>query len=397
MSQKRIFLSSTAEDLTTYRQKVSQQLRSMGLMVDQMEVFPAMGEEAVKACTERVAQADAVVAIIAHRYGWIPPAERGAGERSITWLEVEAALRAGKEVLAFLVDPSHRAWPFPKESDALNEARSPEEAQRIFTAVQQLNAFKRFLSEAVVRSLFTTEDDLASKVTASVHTWLQKQQHHASEERHPLPARFAHPLRPARFFVGREQALSELRAWWDDPKPANRVRALVGQGGAGKTALAERVLQYVCAKPPPGGVFVWSFGVNPKVEDFLDAAVRYFAPETPVDVRPGIQHLQRVLERHEQRLLVLDNLETLQSPGGHGRPLGELEDHTLMQNGRAGATPLSRVSWMTTSGSLSSHRQRDGSQKRWKSSATRLGATAIWRGRLASTLGVPGSSPASPP
>jgi hypothetical protein len=52
------------------------------------------------------AEADAVVCIVAHRYGYVPPVELGGdGERSMTWLEVDAAKRAGKPVFAFLVDP----------------------------------------------------------------------------------------------------------------------------------------------------------------------------------------------------------------------------------------------------------------------------------------------------
>jgi len=73
----------------------------------QMETFSAMSGPPVDDCISMAAEADAVVCIVAHRYGYVPPRELGGdGERSITWLGVDAAKRAGKPVFAFIVDPS---------------------------------------------------------------------------------------------------------------------------------------------------------------------------------------------------------------------------------------------------------------------------------------------------
>ncbi len=55
------------------------------------------------------------------------------------------------------------------------------------------------------------------------------------------------------------------------------VVALVGVGGAGKTAIAERLLARIGGDARPGGVFVWSFYDDERTEAFLAHAVRYFA------------------------------------------------------------------------------------------------------------------------
>jgi hypothetical protein len=90
------------------------------------------------------AEADAVIYIVAHRYGYVPPpALGGDGERSITWLEVDAPERAGKPVFAFLVDPKTQ-WTEVKEQDRLTSG-PPENAAEIVKAVQNLKDFKTYL------------------------------------------------------------------------------------------------------------------------------------------------------------------------------------------------------------------------------------------------------------
>src|SRR5262245_56938378 len=61
-------------------------------------------------CRSRVNGCDVLVAIVAHRYGWIPPDQQGRHRKSITWLECDEALKNGKDVLAFILDDSI-AWP----------------------------------------------------------------------------------------------------------------------------------------------------------------------------------------------------------------------------------------------------------------------------------------------
>ncbi len=51
-----------------------------------METFSAKSGQPVSECRKLAAEAAAVICIVAHRYGYVPPIELGGdGERSITW------------------------------------------------------------------------------------------------------------------------------------------------------------------------------------------------------------------------------------------------------------------------------------------------------------------------
>jgi len=144
----RIFISSTAIDLSGYRDKVRDVIQGLQDPVPiHMETFPGKGGAPADECAREAAAADAVVCIVAHRYCYVPPVELGGdGERSITWLEVDAAKRAGRPVFAFLVQ-SDIPWTAVKESDRLN-TEPPEKAAEIVKAVQKLNEFKAYSASA---------------------------------------------------------------------------------------------------------------------------------------------------------------------------------------------------------------------------------------------------------
>ncbi|MRG95863.1 helix-turn-helix domain-containing protein [Polyangium spumosum] len=141
---------------------------------------------------------------------------------------------------------------------------------------------------------------------------------------------FVHTLQHAPFFVGREDILAELWAWVEAPEKREGpgVVALVGVGGAGKTAIAERLIARFGDGPRPGGVFVWSFYDDERTEVFLAHAVRYFAgAEAPAGER--LERLCAALGSGPPHLVVLDGLETVQAAGGASRAHGELEDPLL--------------------------------------------------------------------
>ncbi|WP_437987243.1 helix-turn-helix domain-containing protein [Sorangium sp. So ce117] len=149
----------------------------------------------------------------------------------------------------------------------------------------------------------------------------------------------AHTLQRARHFVGRAEIVDRLAAWADGSPPCPRVIALLGVGGAGKTAIVERFLQGLGDAPRPGGVLVWSFYDDPRTEAFLDQAAAYFAPGAgasgPAAPRPQaapgeqLARLKEALGQGPPHLLVLDGIETVQAEGGAGRAHGELHDALL--------------------------------------------------------------------
>ncbi len=171
---KRVFISSTAKDLKDHRRQVDLAIERLGQAAVRMEAFTADPGTPVEVCKEKVGGADLLVVIVAHRYGWVPTTrEGGDGEKSITWLEVEAAEQKRPTeipVLAFLVDPKH-PWAFGTEQDDLKGAKTPEDASTVFGRVQSLERFKQHLSNRVADH-FTTPNHLAALVATALAQWL---------------------------------------------------------------------------------------------------------------------------------------------------------------------------------------------------------------------------------
>jgi hypothetical protein len=144
-----------------------------------------------------------------------------------------------------------------------------------------------------------------------------------------------HALSPAPQFVGREAELDALRAWWDSR--AGGVIALLGLGGAGKTAIACRFVDEVTRLDQtlrPEGLFVWSFYQEPDVGQFLEQAHRYLSGDAgtrPMARGAGLLHLLRdSLQSRGRCLLVLDGLERVQGEeSSHGGRFGQIEDPLL--------------------------------------------------------------------
>lgn len=143
-----------------------------------------------------------------------------------------------------------------------------------------------------------------------------------------------------------------LCEWWRRSGAAG-VFALIGIGGAGKTAITERFLRVIpCVTahepdlpkddrlPTPEGVFVFSFydAPNPQLlfGELYEWLVREFGV---VDRRPltteGVRRqasasvvLDALASLHCRFLLVLDGAERVQDDGSHkGGPSGELQPH----------------------------------------------------------------------
>jgi hypothetical protein len=113
--------------LKEHREQAAKAAMASGFSVRMMEYFPASGDKpSLEACREKVAEAEVVVAIVAHRYGWVPDGPGNPNHKSITWLECDHARAAGKEVLAFLVDPDY-PWP-PQLREDYRLVQPPEPA-----------------------------------------------------------------------------------------------------------------------------------------------------------------------------------------------------------------------------------------------------------------------------
>ncbi|MGB8657021.1 MAG: DUF4062 domain-containing protein [Candidatus Zixiibacteriota bacterium] len=349
----RIFLSSTAIDMQDHRNKVSDAILCLGDLPVQMETFGAMPSEPVTVCQKKVRECDALVVMVAHRYGWVPGKDEGGDDhKSITWLEIETALKAAIPVFAFLVD-SNYGWVQPKEQDLLNQAKDNEEALKIFEKVQALKDFRTFLESkaGLTRDIFTTPENLALKVATSLSKWVREKMSLPGQilKQRTWVFREVHKLQPAPHFRGRQDLLKDLEQWWKDPVHPDRVCSLVAIGGTGKTAVVERFLKCIPTDKLRGSILVWSFYEEPNTDAFLREALVVFAGEEGEGVGGRLERLQRALSGGEPHLLVLDGLERVQSVGQASRARGDLEDHRLKNLLRSIASGLGRTRALVTS------------------------------------------------
>ncbi len=360
---RRVFLSSTGLDLGAHREAADDGITRLKNAPVRMETFGAVPNMPVAECEQRVRESDALVVVVAHRYGWVPPAEQGGRDgKSITWIEVEAALRAPRPVpvFAFVVDDAH-PWTELKEESRLRQPdvlADPAKIADVARAVQDLLRFKAWLKNdaGLVVESFSTPADLALKVTAALANWALTEQAAPGFSTGPaasvrsLELRIHHPLQPAPHFQGRAALVDDLVQWWSDPAHPDRVRALVAAGGTGKTAVVEQVLRRARSLELRGNVFVWSFYEKPDSDAFLREACDLFLGEREGPAGGRLERLERGLrEGNRPHLLVLDGLERLQSEAREGSARGEIEDHSLRMLLRSIAAGLGRTRALITS------------------------------------------------
>ncbi len=158
-----VFISGTSVDLKPYREAAKKAILDAGCFPHTMEHFPGQDHPPYDVCMAEVDKSDVVVAITAHRYGWVPPGM----EHSITWCECERARdsKPKKQVLAFVVQDSHPWEETLKEAYRLTEALhrnafTPELGSEVQQAINRLKEFKAWLGEGVLVKFFTTPESL---------------------------------------------------------------------------------------------------------------------------------------------------------------------------------------------------------------------------------------------
>jgi CheY-like chemotaxis protein len=149
----RVFLSSTYEDLVEHRAKAANAVERLGQQGVRMEVFGARPESASAACFGEIDSSDAFIGIYAHRYGFIPD----GAVVSITEQEFDYAVAKKKQVFGFVVDGNYPWLPLQIEHEP---------------GLSRLKLLKEKIQRSVVRDVFTTPDDLAYKVAASLGRFL---------------------------------------------------------------------------------------------------------------------------------------------------------------------------------------------------------------------------------
>jgi hypothetical protein len=150
----KVFLSSTSIDLKFHRVATTDALERLGSQVDRMEVFGARADDPTQASLKDLEKSELFVGIFAHRYGCIP----SGSTTSITEQEYDHAMKLKKPMFCFLVDENHLWVPSMIDNDE--------------PAKSKLRAFKDRIRADSTIGVFTTPDDLASKVVTSVSRYL---------------------------------------------------------------------------------------------------------------------------------------------------------------------------------------------------------------------------------
>ncbi|MCB9052408.1 MAG: DUF4062 domain-containing protein [Lewinellaceae bacterium] len=155
MKNLKIFLSSTSEDLLEHRKCVAASLPTTQQVVLRMESFGSQPLRPAEASLAEVEECDLFVGLYAHRYGAIPP----DGKKSFTEMELDYAWERNKAIFCFIIDDSY-PWP-----PAYMECGP---------GGKKLQKLKNRIRKNWTAEVFTSPDNLASKVTASISRYLLK-------------------------------------------------------------------------------------------------------------------------------------------------------------------------------------------------------------------------------
>jgi len=159
MDKKKVYVSSTFQDLADHRQAVKAALERAGYDVECMEKYPAFDQRPLDKCLADVADCDFYVLILGLRYGHQPKAGN-PGKLSITHLEYEEAARLDKPCLVFLREPDD--CPYTQaDPDALG-------------AKAKIGKFRKLVEARHGRRTFTSPDSLATAVLEALRSHEQK-------------------------------------------------------------------------------------------------------------------------------------------------------------------------------------------------------------------------------
>jgi formylglycine-generating enzyme required for sulfatase activity len=168
------FVASTYEDLKDHRAHVIAALRKAGITVDPMEEWTAAADEPHEFSADRVKGCDLCVLLVAFRRGHVPKGPK----KSIVQLEYEAAVKAGIDVFAFLLD-----------DDAPWRARFDEREKD-----PEIRRWRAQLKEHKVVGFFGLDPDTI-EIAPALTRWIAEK-HKAEQSSEARPAR--HPEQAGR-------------------------------------------------------------------------------------------------------------------------------------------------------------------------------------------------------
>lgn len=208
------FISSTSEDLSTYRDAAIEVCQRQGMLPVAMEHFAAMSAGATAGSRKKLDGCDLYIGVYAYRYGYIEPGYN----QSVTELEFDYAAEKNIDRLCFVVDPEY-VWPHPDEENA-----------------DKLRAFKTRI-DRLIRAQFTDINDFKFKLLQSLSEW-EKQQ---NALRISLRRVFDSLLEDHKLFGGRKDAFATIDQFLSNP--AGGYLVITAPPGFGKTALLANLVR----------------------------------------------------------------------------------------------------------------------------------------------------------
>lgn len=301
----RVFVSSASGHLQPYRDVVINAISRLGMHPVYQEIFPAADPPPVEVCGQKVDECDALVLLLAYRYGSRPPGD----ERCYTEVEYDRAQETDKPVLVFIIEDDH-PWP-PSEVD------TGEDGDR-------LAALKAKAHEHT-KGKFGSTESLRGQVFAALHELERTRRPEANPAtsmraapdrrlRPPALAAFPHYTGGATQFAGRQRELDELAAWQSGTDHSTHVLHAIG--GTGKSALAWEWFSKLEDQDDIAGLFWWSFydgsaSVTSMCQEFL----RYSQGLTETDLaslnRNDLLNEIRNELSSDHYVVVLDGVERL--------------------------------------------------------------------------------------
>lgn len=159
------FISSTYLDNAERRRRIEEAVLHAGMLPIGMERFVASTAPTVAECQRLARECDLYVGIVAHRYGHIPDGY----DVSITELEYDAAVAAGRDRLMFEIDPG-----VPVQHD-----RDYDEPPERWRKQEKLDQFRQKYRGHQMPGLFS-DTTLQGRVLHALHEWQRRREGGAS-------------------------------------------------------------------------------------------------------------------------------------------------------------------------------------------------------------------------
>ena len=297
----KVFISSTFSDLAPYRRAAIDVCLSLGMIPIASEYFDARSLPPERAIADEIDEADIFLGIVGFRYGYC----LSGTNQSMLEFEYQKATARGIPRIMFLMSETQ-----PVRLADVDMGQ----------AAEQLATFKRRLEKETTVLRFTSEEDLASKVVASMGKIVESlQRDKLSPTQCDVEHRdfIFHPHVGPNIFIDRHEELSELHKWMSD---INTTLAIIhGVGGVGKTSLAWKFFEdcLPATYPTLAGRFWWSFYEEPNFRIFTNETARFIGTSAVENTDIGrerqfsqITDLVCTMES-DQYLFVLDGIEQL--------------------------------------------------------------------------------------